>query len=129
MIPQPLYCYRQRSDSISGNLGLKSLDFLAGNEERLYFIEKVYPEYVTLMADKLWKYAFICTRYSDRKEFRDALNRISVQFFPLFSKKLKCSIIDRFSKDESKFIRKPFLFMLRVYEFFTVKRLKTISFN
>lgn len=50
VIPKPLYFYRQRSDSISGQFSLRNLDLLKGYEERLIFIKENYPELYHHMA-------------------------------------------------------------------------------
>ena len=129
VVPKPLYFYRQRQGSISGNLSSKSLDLFAGNEERLRFIQQKYPELAASMADRLWNNAFTYTRYGNKKEFRDVLNRITTQYKSLFSWKLKHSVVFWLSRYESQYVRKPFLFLLRAYEFFTEKRLKKISLS
>lgn len=127
VIPQPLYYYRQRGDSISGQLGVKALDLLEGNEERLHFVLQEYPDFTSLMADRLWSNAFLYTRYSDRQEFRKALNRITSQYRTLFTSRLKKSIVFQLAKYESSIIRRPFLFLLRAYEHFAVKRLTRVE--
>jgi glycosyltransferase involved in cell wall biosynthesis len=129
IIPQPLYYYRQRSDSISGQLGVQALDLLAGNEERLRFIQEKFPEFTSLMADRLWHNAFLNTRYSDRDIFRDVLNRITIQYETLFTRGLKNSIVFHLAKYQSSYIRRPFLFMMRVYEYFAVKRLTRVKYS
>ncbi len=53
IVPTPLYYYRQRTDSISGTLSAKGLDLLKGQEERLRFVRKEYPE---LIGDMLRTY-------------------------------------------------------------------------
>ena len=54
VIPTPLYYYRQRESSISGQFNIKSLDLLKGYEDRLNFISNYYPQLVDLMAIQLW---------------------------------------------------------------------------
>ena len=49
IIPQPLYYYRQRGDSISGHFSLKNIDLLEGYKERYYFIRDNYPQFESLM--------------------------------------------------------------------------------
>lgn len=127
VVPEPLYYYRQRQDSISNSIGSKALDLFDGYEERLRFIQLNYPELESLMADRLWRTAFTYYRFSNKKEFRDELNFITTQHEPLFTWKLKHSIVYLLSKYEFQYIRKPFLFLLRAYEFLTVKRLKKIK--
>lgn len=127
VVPEPLYYYRQRQDSISSGMGTNALDLFDGYEERLSFIQLNYPELTSLMSDRMWRTAFAYDRYSNKKEFQDVLKRITSQYKPLFSWKLRHSIVYWLSKCESQYIRKPFLFLLRAYEFFTVKRLKKVK--
>lgn len=54
VIPTPLYYYRQRESSISGQFNIKSLDLLKGYEDRLNFISNYYPQLIDLMAIQLW---------------------------------------------------------------------------
>lgn len=54
VIPTPLYYYRQRESSISGQFNFKSLDLLKGYEDRLNFISNYYPQLIDLMAIQLW---------------------------------------------------------------------------
>lgn len=42
VIPEPLYYYRQRPESISGTFSIRNLDLLKGADERLSFIKKHY---------------------------------------------------------------------------------------
>lgn len=54
VINKPLYYYRQRESSISGNFSIRNLDLLYGYEERLAFIKENYPQYESLMLSRLW---------------------------------------------------------------------------
>ena len=49
IIDEPLYYYRQRKDSISGNRPERLVDLLEGNKYRLDFIRRNYPLYTNLM--------------------------------------------------------------------------------
>ena len=55
IIPSPLYFYRQRTNSISGEFSIKNLDLLKGYEERISFIKMYYPQFYELMIDKFWE--------------------------------------------------------------------------
>ena len=55
VLPTPLYYYRQRENSISGNFSIRNLDLLKGYEERLKFIQKEFPELSTIMMEKFWQ--------------------------------------------------------------------------
>ncbi len=57
-IATPLFYYRQRSESISGNFTLRNIDLLIGTEERLQFIQKNYPKLFSQALNNYWKSAF-----------------------------------------------------------------------
>ena len=48
VIPEPLYYYRQRKDSISGSFSIRNLDLLKGADERLSFIKMYYKRLAPL---------------------------------------------------------------------------------
>lgn len=52
IIDEPLYFYRQRGDSISGQPSNRLTDLLEGNKMRLDFIRGKYPDLLTLMQKK-----------------------------------------------------------------------------
>lgn len=52
IIDEPLYFYRQRGDSISGQPSNRLTDLLEGNKIRLDFIRGKYPDLLTLMQKK-----------------------------------------------------------------------------
>ncbi len=58
VVPTPLYYYRQRNSGISGEFSLKNLDLLRGYEERLTFVQRMYPEYIKLMVSLLWRMGY-----------------------------------------------------------------------
>lgn len=60
IIPEPLYYYNQRRNSISGTFSKRNLDLLRGNEERLMFIKEKYPDLVSDMVSFFWK---LCYHY------------------------------------------------------------------
>lgn len=128
VIPQPLYYYRQRADGISGRAGLRSLFLLEGNEVRLAYIRRKFPELESIMADELWNSAFWNIRFSKQKEFWEALERITKEYKSSFSRKLRYSpSFIYYSLFKGKFAWKQFLFLLKVYEHFTSKRLTRID--
>lgn len=57
-VATPLFYYRQRSESISGDFTLKNIDLLIGTEERLQFIQKNYPQLFNLALNKYWNLVF-----------------------------------------------------------------------
>lgn len=89
VLPTPLYYYRQRENSISGNFSIRNLDLIKGYEERLKFIEKEYPEYSSLMMKKFWQIATSFYRISQtnpdecvRQEFQKYWERIQILYAP-----------------------------------------------
>jgi len=128
VVPEPMYYYRQRTDGISGKAGLRALHLLEGNEERLRFVRHRFPELESIMADELWNSAFWNIRFSKQKEFWEALERITKEYKSSFSRKLRYSpSFIYYSLFKGKFAWKQFLFLLKVYEHFTSKRLTRID--
>lgn len=128
VIPSPMYYYRQRSDGISGKSSLRSLDLMEGNEVRLSFIKREFPEMESIMADELWNNAFWTIRLSKQPEFWNSLERITKQYKSSFSWKLKCSpTYCYYVLTKGKVAWNQFKFLLKVYEHFTSKRLTRIE--
>lgn len=77
IIDEPLYYYRQRSDSISGKISDKKLDLLEGNYKRLEFIKQNYPSLEKLMK---MHYEYLNSSIYNHKKicfiFKDLINRI-----------------------------------------------------
>lgn len=89
VLSTPLYYYRQRENSISGNFSICNLDLIKGYEERLKFIEKEFPEYSSLMRKKFWQIATSFYRISQtnpdecvRQEFQRYWERIQTLYAP-----------------------------------------------
>jgi glycosyltransferase involved in cell wall biosynthesis len=57
VVTQPLYYYRQRKQSISGEFSIRNLDLLYGQLQRLKFIDIHYPELTTYAFRTLWSTA------------------------------------------------------------------------
>lgn len=57
-VATPLFYYRQRSESISGNFTIKNINLLIGTENRLQFIQKNYPQLFNLALNKYWNLTF-----------------------------------------------------------------------
>lgn len=53
IVSKPLYYYRQRESSISGKYSLRNYDLIDGTLERLYFIQKFYPDFLIEMRRSL----------------------------------------------------------------------------
>ncbi len=58
IVPNPLYYYRQRNSSISGEFSMRNIDLIRGYENRLAFIQREYPQYIEQMAFRLWKIGY-----------------------------------------------------------------------
>lgn len=69
VIPTPLYYYRQRDNSISGNFSTRNLDLLKGYEERMNYIKKTFPQYTTLITKYYWDIVF--SLYRNTKNSQD----------------------------------------------------------
>ena len=124
VIPQPLYYYRQRTDSISGSGGGKLIDLLEGYEQRLAFICDRYPDFSSLAADILWQNSF--SMRNKGVVFSEFFERINSDYCSLFSDNLKKSILFRLVMKKSIFLPK-YLFMRRVINYFRSKSLKRIE--
>lgn len=64
----PLYYYRQRTDSISGDFSIRNLDLLKGAELRLGFVKNNYPQFYDLMLSKYWLLTTTFYRTSKRND-------------------------------------------------------------
>lgn len=96
VIPTPLYYYRQRESSISGQFSIKSLDLLKGYEERLNFISNYYPQLTNLMAKQLWNISanmLLASKKSDTyahyNEFWKYINR---EYSDVFNNAFKANV-------------------------------------
>lgn len=125
----PLYYYRQRNSSISGQGGVKYLDLIEGAEQRLMFISKNMPQLESLMADKLWDYTFSGLRNNNLPVLRKELSRISNQYKSVFSKRLRESLYFKFANIDSGIILQVFNMALRVYGRLKYKKLNHIVLN
>lgn len=95
VLPTPLYYYRQRENSISGNFSIRNLDLLKGYEERLKFIQKEFPELSTIMMEKLWQ--ILTSFYRISQQNQDEIVRREFQCYwkrmhSLYSPSLKIRI-------------------------------------
>lgn len=77
VVPTPLYYYRQRNSGISGEFSLKNLDLLRGYEERLTFVQRMYPEYVKHMVSLLWRMG--CSMVEMAKNSKDKKVQIAYE--------------------------------------------------
>lgn len=96
VIPTPLYYYRQRESSISGQFSIKSLDLLKGYEERLNFISNYYPQLTNTMAKQLWNISanmLLASKksntYAHYNEFWQYINR---EYSDVFNNAFKANV-------------------------------------
>ena len=91
VIPEPLYYYRQRKDSISGTFSIRNLDLLKGTEERFRFIMESYPSLTELAARAFWSLCSQQKVYADKKvpEINAFCDRIEREYESLFLKALR----------------------------------------
>lgn len=96
VIPTPLYYYRQRESSISGQFSIKSLDLLKGYEERLNFISNYYPQLTDLMAKQLWNISSSMLLASKKSDYHDAYNEywkyINKEYYNVFNNAFKLNL-------------------------------------
>ncbi len=102
VIPTPLYYYRQRSDSISGQSGKKLLDLYRGLEAQLVFLIEHYPKLVSIIADKIWAQSF-STRNNDA-DFKDFYDQFNAKYKSLLSENFKKSLFYYLAKRESRLL-------------------------
>ena len=133
VVPQPLYYYRQRANSISASLNLGHLNLLQGHEQRLLFFQKHYPDLVLPMAVSFWRQSLQFHQMSKhtqnanlRMEFNVFWERINCEYRSLFNQALRYNVTYQMVK------RLPnsasvCLFARRVYDHFFAKRLKRIN--
>ncbi len=91
VIPEPLYYYRQRKDSISGTFSIRNLDLLKGTEERFRFIMESYPSLTELAARAFWSLCSQQKVFADKKvpEINAFCDRIEREYESLFLKALR----------------------------------------
>ena len=132
VVPTPLYYYRQREGGISGVFSLRNMDLLIGNEERLGFMRKHYPDLELPMAAMLWKLCYqfnmIAQRSSDsevKSQFANHLKAVEERYQPLFHKALRRNMIYQLSRRAPRLM--PIYKLLnRAYYHFFGKKLKKI---
>lgn len=95
-VATPLFYYRQRPESISGNFTLRNIDLLIGTEERLQFIQKNYPKLFNFALNKYWNLAFHCMLIAQQshnetiqKTYRDYIVAANFKYKEYLNKRLK----------------------------------------
>ena len=124
VLPQPLYFYRQRSNSISGQSGERLLDLLEGYESRLDFICDHYPDLTEMAADQLWRSAF--GMRNNGAAFIRFYERVEAAYSSLFSDNLRSSVLFKLAGNRSHFLP-LFLFFRRVKNRIFSKSLKRVE--
>ena len=119
VIPTPLYYYRQRESSISGQFSIKSLDLLIGYEERLNFILEHYPHLTNLMAKQLWNISssmLLASKKSDcYKSYVDYWLYINKEYCDVFNKAFKINLKYQFGRKHTT-ILEAYNFINRIKE-------------
>lgn len=95
-VATPLFYYRQRPESISGNFTLRNIDLLIGTEERLQFIQKNYPKLFNFALNKYWNLAFHCMLIAQqshneniKKTYKDYIVATNFKYKEYLNKRLK----------------------------------------
>lgn len=134
IVPEPLYYYRQRANSISGCFSERNLDLLKGNEERLQFVLSNYPELKKDMASTFWRMcdSFKCYAESTGKEvliklYSSYYSEVETRYKDLFDTSL-CRSID-YSLRDNRPLSSAYRYSKRVWNHLFAKRLKRIEFN
>lgn len=133
VVPTPLYYYRQREGGISGVFSLRNMDLLIGNEERLGFMHKHYPDLELPMAAMLWKLCYqfnmIAQRSSDsevKSQFANHLKTVEERYQPLLHRALRGNMAYLLSRKAPSLL--PFYQLCgRAYSHFFGKSLTSVS--
>ena len=95
VLTTPLYYYRQREHSISGNFTIRNLDLLKGYENRMLFIKEKYPDYSSLIIKRFWQNAFYFYKIAKKnpnteikETFTNYWNSINNLYYKEFEKAL-----------------------------------------
>lgn len=131
VVPQPLYYYRQRPNSISASLNYGHLNLLQGHEQRLIFFQKYYPDLVLPMAASFWRQSLqfheIAQHISQTElhdAFEDFWQHINNNYRSIFERALRNNMTYQLTKRIPSFA--PLcLFTRRIYDHFFAKRLWT----
>ncbi|MBQ9219057.1 MAG: glycosyltransferase family 2 protein [Muribaculaceae bacterium] len=133
VMPEPLYYYRQREESISGGFSLHNMDLLRGNEERLKFLSEHYPQLQTLEADKLWRlseqFLTLAQRMGNEKiidNYKLLFDYINHEYINIYSNKLKKSVLFRLRVSNSPLLE-SYRFLKRVVCHFNSRSLTRID--
>lgn len=124
VIPQSVYYYRQRPDSISGRSSERLLDLLEGNESMLDFIRDHYPDLTEMAADQLWRSSF--GMRNNGVAFNQFYERVEEEYSSFFSDSLKSSVLYKLAGSRSSLLP-LYLFLRRVKNRFFTKSLMRIK--
>ena len=110
VIPTPLYYYRQRESSISGEFSAKSLDLLKGYEQRFYFIKDLYPKLMPLMTKQYWNLLsqmLLASKYNAKceQQFKNYRTYAIKKHKSIFDKHLKFSFRYRICQKNSSLLK------------------------
>ena len=131
IIDEPLYYYRQRETSISGNFSERNLDLLKGYESRMFFIKDNYPSFFSEIVCSYWNILFSFYSQSRRRPVVEKLyceyySESLDKYYDYFSKCLSSSFTWQFR--ESRIIIKIYQLISRVVShLFCSSQYKVIS--
>lgn len=132
VIPTPLYYYRQRESSISGQFSIKSLDLLKGYEERLNFISNYYPQLTDLMAKQLWNISSSMLLASKKSDYHVAYNEywkyMNKEYCIVFNKAFKLNLKYQLGRKYTT-ILEAYNFINRIIDRLFSKKLLKIQIN
>lgn len=123
IIPTPLYYYRQRESSISGQFNIKSLDLLKGYEERLNFVSNNYPQLTNLMAKQLWNISLSMLLTSKKSDYYTHYN----EYWRYLNREYREVLSDAFNNNVKYRLGRKFTEILKLYNF--VNRVKNRLFS
>lgn len=133
VIPQPLYFYLQRGDSISGKYSIRNLDLLKGTEEKYLFIKKKYPGMANLMAGRFWNLVCDSSMFAQRSGNRNLIDaysdfrkRVEKEYCADLNRALKMSIRYRVARHDKRLLQ-IYDLLQRIYNRIFTKNLKRIN--
>ena len=133
IVAKPLYYYRQRDNSISGNFSLRNMDLLKGYEERIDFIRIYDPNYQNIQIRFFWRIAFSFYQISQshpqeevRKQYSRYWEHINHLYPKEFHQALKYSLTYHLVNNHP-IVLPGYLFLKRVLNHFRPSSFKRID--
>lgn len=133
VVKTPLYYYRQRKDSISGEFSERNLDLLHGYEARLEFIGDNYPHLMKPLVNIFWQTLYQCYSLSQKSTnqfvkhlYLSYWNTTNKKYETIFHKYLSGNVEYRLVMRNSKLISLYHLYR-RIWSRLFDKRLNRIE--